>query len=109
MFDIGNQTYVTAVLGLGGLVIAIGVLMVFVWFMFLCCRSCVDCCRKDSICGNDIARAWLLVVILVALVSMIGSYQGWSKFRYFAHLPSPIPQPPLRNVPGCRTSLSIYI
>ena len=38
VFDIGNQTYVTAVVGLGGLVIAIGVLMLLVWFLFLCCR-----------------------------------------------------------------------
>ena len=82
MFDIGNPTYVTAVLGLGGLAIAVGVLMLLVWFVFLCCRSCVDCCRRDAICGTSIARAWLLVVIMGALISMIGSYKGWSNFRY---------------------------
>ena len=37
-FDIGNQTYLTAVIGLGALVAAIGVFLVLVWFVFLCCR-----------------------------------------------------------------------
>lgn len=69
-----------AIIFLAALVAFSGFVLTLAYFIFLCCRAGVACCRKEALCGPNLSR-FVLFILLLAMVAMtFSSYIGYSHF-----------------------------
>ena len=57
-----------------------GVVFVLAYFVFLCCRAGLDCCRKEAGCGPNTSRLILFIFAALMLVMMACSFVGYTNF-----------------------------
>ena len=57
-----------------------GVVLVVAYFIFLCCRAGIECCRKEAGCGPNLSRFILFIFATAMLVMMACSFVGYTNF-----------------------------